>query len=165
MPSKCVSYAWVARGSRGSRAGRARVANFNSRSGNTRVARGPSAEYILLLLSRGSVSDPRPIQKKHRVRSLSGERGFHQGGSDGKTLGPREWNFRAVPSYKIGVRKNSGGDERRQTLQDDNNRRRRTTTTSDERATALCLSERRRGALILSINRRGKQINCKIMHT
>ena len=76
LPSKCVSYAWVARGSRGSRAGRARVANFNSRSGNTRVARGPSAEYILLLLSRGSVSDPRPIQNKHRVRSLSGERGF-----------------------------------------------------------------------------------------
>ena len=88
LPSKCASYAWVVRGSRGSRAGRVRVANFNSRSGNTRVARGPSAEYILLLLSRGSVSDPRPSKKNIVI-------GVYRG----KGVSPRWWrrkNFRAA---------------------------------------------------------------------
>ena len=101
----CVWFFWIdcqvnvypTRGSLVGRAGRARVANFNSRSGNTRVARGPSAEYILLLLSRGSVSDPRPIQKKHRVRSLSVERGFTKVAATEKLSGRESGNSGLSP--------------------------------------------------------------------
>ena len=93
MPNKCASYAWVARGSRGLRAGRARVANFNSRSGNTRVARGPSAEYILLLLSRGWVSDPRP-----------GKKNIVLGVYRGKGVSPRWWRRKNCRAARVEFR-------------------------------------------------------------